>query len=249
MRHLVRLVLAGIAAVALILAPALTGRAPARAQAPVDTALVLVTDASGSIDPEEFQLQKEGIAAAITDERILATIQSGARQRIAIAYVEWGSPAGARTVVDWAVIGDRAGAEAFAGAVLAAPRSRQSFNAIGDAIDHAAGLLRSCPCQPTRRVIDISGDNRDMNSLRPAPLARDAAVASGIVINALAILDGTSGTAGRPGLVEYYESEVIGGGGSFVIAATSRADFARALRQKLVRELAGPVSQPGRKPL
>ena len=33
----------------------------------VDVALVLTVDASGSIDTPEFQLQKEGIAGAVSD--------------------------------------------------------------------------------------------------------------------------------------------------------------------------------------
>ncbi|HEU4825201.1 MAG TPA: DUF1194 domain-containing protein, partial [Dongiaceae bacterium] len=33
----------------------------------VDVALVLTVDASGSIDPDEFQLQKDGIAGAVAD--------------------------------------------------------------------------------------------------------------------------------------------------------------------------------------
>jgi hypothetical protein len=66
----------------------------------VDVALVLTVDASGSIDPPEFQLQKEGIAGAVADPEVLSTIQSGRNGRIAIAYVEWGAPGGAQLVVD-----------------------------------------------------------------------------------------------------------------------------------------------------
>lgn len=105
-----------------------------------------------------------------------------------------GLPARAETVVGWHVVGDRAAADALAAAIVAASRSRQSYNAIGDAIDHAAGLFAACGCEATRRVIDISGDNADMRSVRPAAAARDAAVAAGITVNALAIL-GTTGPA------------------------------------------------------
>lgn len=204
----------------------------------VDVALVLTVDASGSIDPEEFQLQKEGIAQAVAAPDVMAAIRSGRNGQIAIAYVEWGSPGGAQTVVGWMFVGDEAGAARFGAAVLAAPRSLQSYNAIGDAIDHAVRLFAACPCRPTRRVIDVSGDNPDNRSRLPAPLARDAAVAAGITINALAILnDGRLGPEGRPWLVETYEQTVIGGFASFAMAANSRADFARALREKMVLEI------------
>jgi hypothetical protein len=213
--------------------------APTVAQTTVDTALVLAVDASGSIDEAEFRLQKEGIALAVTDKRVLAAVQSGPLQRIAIAYVEWGGPGMAQTVVDWAIVDDQGSAQAFAQAVLAAPRSVQSYNAIGDVLVHATALLQNCPCEPTRAVIDVSGDNPDNRSIVPAPAARDAAADAGITINALAILQTDAlGPSGRPLLVENYESEVIAGPGAFVIAAQDRSDFARALLQKMVLEIA-----------
>ena len=206
----------------------------------VDVALVLTVDASGSIDTPEFQLQKEGIASAVADPEVLSTIRSGRNGRIAIVYVEWGAPGGAQMMVDWMLVEDEAGAAAFGNAVLNAPRSIQSYNAIGDAIDLAVKLFDACPCQPTRRIIDVSGDNPDNRSHHPAPLARDMAVAAGVTINALAIVqDGRLGVEGRPWLVEAYERTVIGGFGAFAIAANTRADFARALREKMVLEISG----------
>ena len=43
---------------------------------------------------------------------------------------------------------------------------------------------------------------------------------------------------GRPGLSRTYEETVIAGDGAFVMTAESRADFARAMRAKLIREIA-----------
>ncbi|MCC7275607.1 MAG: DUF1194 domain-containing protein [Alphaproteobacteria bacterium] len=229
-------------AAALVTAP---GDGPAAAQVPVDTALVLVVDSSGSIDEGEFRLQKEGIAAAVTSPRVLAAVASGPFRRLAVAYVEWGSPGGAETVVGWMLVEDARSAAAFADAVVAAPRSAQSYNAIGDAIDHAALLLSRCPCEATRKVVDLSGDNADMRSLNPVAAARDAAVARGVTVNALAILENDRiGPTGRPWLVEYYERAVIGGPGAFVVAARDRADFTRALLDKMVLEVAG-AALPG----
>src|SRR6185436_8197259 len=192
-----------------------SGAALAQDRPRVDVALVLTVDASGSIDTPEFQLQKEGIAGAVANPEVLSTIRSGRHGRIAIAYVEWGAPGGAQLMVDWMLVEDEASAAAFGNAVLAAPRSVQSYNAIGDAIDLAVKLFEVCPCQPTRRVIDVSGDNPDNRSHHPAPLARDMAVGAGITINALAIVqDGRLGAGGRPWLVETYERTVIGGFGA-----------------------------------
>jgi hypothetical protein len=203
----------------------------------VDLLLVLAVDASGSIDDGEFRLQREGCAEALSHPATLAAIRSKPRGAIAAALVEWGSPGGAATTVDWMRVADAASAQALARAVVGAPRSRQSYNAIGDAIDHAARLIAAAPFRAEDRVIDVSGDGPDLRSHRPAPEARDDAVAAGITLNALAIEIAPVTRFGLP-LRAHYERDVIGGPGAFVMVAEDRRDFARALRAKLIREIA-----------
>lgn len=212
---------------------------PALAQpAEVDLLLALAVDASGSIDPDEFQLQREGYAEALTHPGVLAAIRGKPRGAIAVAMVEWGSPGGAATVVEWMRVSDGASAIALAEAVLTAPRSMQSWNAIGDALGHCTHLIASAPFRAAERVIDLSGDGPDMRSQLPAAAARDAAVAAGITVNALAVAAAGQVTrAGEP-LAETYRREVIGGQGAFVVTAEDRRDIARALRAKLIREIA-----------
>jgi hypothetical protein len=227
-----------VAALALALLGATTLGAGAQDGTDVDLALVLSADASGSIDEAEFALQREGIASAITDPEVLAAIKGGRHGRIAVTLVEWGSPGAPVQVVRWHVGGEERLRD-FAMDVRNVPRAPQSYNAIGDGMALAMELIAACPCNPTRKVIDVSGDNPDMRSHVPSPMARDLAVKAGITVNALAILhDGRLGPHGRPWLVETYEREVIGGFGAFVIPAQTRADFARALRQKLIQEIA-----------
>jgi hypothetical protein len=213
---------------------------PAVAQpaAAVDLLLVLAMDASGSIDPDEFRLQRDGLAASLTHPAVLAAIASKPRGAIAVAMVEWGSPGGAATAVDWMTVRDAASAGALAGAIRAAPRSRQSYNAIGDAIAHSAALIAAAPYRAEEMVIDVAGDGPDMRSHTPATEARDAAVARGIVVNGLAIEVSPVTRFGEP-LRVHYERDVIGGPGAFVMVAETRQDFARAMRAKLIREIAG----------
>jgi hypothetical protein len=220
---------------ALLAAPLLA--APAAAQAPaVDLLLVLAVDASGSIDTDEFTLQREGIAEALSHPAVLGAIRSKPRGAIGVAMVEWGSPGGAATVVDWMRVDGAGSAAAAARAMRDAPRSMQSFNAIGDAILHSAALIAAAPWRAEERTIDVSGDGPDMRSRLPAPDARDLAVAQGIVVNGLAI---EAGSAWRDGvLAAAYERSVIGGPGAFVMRAEDRRDFARAMRAKLIREIA-----------
>lgn len=204
----------------------------------LDLLLVLAVDASGSIDPDEFRLQREGYAEALTHPAVLAAITGKPRGAIAVAMVEWGAPGGAATVVDWMRVHDAASARTLAEAVLDAPRSRQSWNAIGDALDHCARMLLAAPFRAAEKVIDLSGDGPDLRSLRPATAARDDAVAAGIAINALAVAAAGQVTRYGEPLAETYRREVIGGPGAFVLTAEDRRDIARALRAKLIREIA-----------
>lgn len=230
----------GLRRTALAMLAMLAMAGPAAAQA-VDLLLALCVDGSGSIDEEEFQLQRGGYARALTDPRVLNAIRSGRHQAIAVAYIEWGTPGAPRTVLDWTIIKDPPSAEAWADALLRSPRHPQSYNAIGDALDHAAGMIRSSAIRAERAVIDLSGDGPDLRSIKPARLARDQAVAAGITINALAIFKPGSGNAGGlfglP-LDRYYERDVIGGPGAFVHIAEDFKSFGEAILQKLVREIA-----------
>lgn len=226
---------------------ALLNGLPVRAQ-DVDLLLALCVDGSGSIDEEEFRLQRGGYAQALTDPRVLNAIRSGQHGAIAVAYVEWGTPGAPRTVLDWTVIKDPASAAAWADALLTSPRRMQSYNAIGDALEHATALIRSAPMKAERAVIDLSGDGPDLRGLKPAPVARDQAVALGITINALAIYKpGSGNVGGLRGLPldQYYERDVIGGPGAFVQVAEDFQSFGQAILQKLVREIAAAPAPPG----
>jgi hypothetical protein len=233
-----------LALVLALVAGVATGRAAAQ---PVDLLLVLCVDASGSIDPEEFRLQREGYAAAIADPRVVRAMTDGPRRAIGLAFVEWGTPGEARTVLAWSRVHDAASAQDFAARMLAAPRTPQSYNAIGDAIAHAHGLIRASPFASERAVIDVSGDGPDNRSFVPAPMARDEAVRAGVTINALVILKEGSSTASRgEALVDAYTRDVIGGPGAFVITARDYPDFARAIYNKLIREVAEAMAREPR---
>lgn len=217
----------------LLATPALLGAG----DAPLDLLLVLATDASGSISGEEFALQREGYAEALTSAPVLSAL-AAKRRGIGVALVEWGSPGGAVTVVPWMRVAGPADARALAEAILAAPRSRQSWNAIGDALAHAHALLDAAPWAAAQRVVDLSGDGPDMRPLIAAPQARDALVAAGVTVNALAIAAESQVTRGGEPLAEHYRRDVAGGVGAFVVTAEDRRDLLRALRIKLVREMA-----------
>jgi len=224
---------------AALAALALWGGAAAAEQA-VDLELVLAADGSGSIDDQEFRLQRAGYAAAITNPRVLDAVLSGFLQRIALAYIEWGAPDSQATIVDWMVIHDRASAQAFADKLLTAPRVVWGYNSISAAIDYAAGLIAGNDFEGTRKIIDVSGDGPQIGG-RPVQAARGEAVLAGITINALVVVSpggGYPGPGGMP-LDAHYRRDVIGGAGAFVMSADGRQSFAAAILNKLVLELAG----------
>ena len=209
---------------------------PAPAQpastANVDLLLVLAVDVSGSVDRIRFELQREGYAAAFRDPHVLGAIQSGPSQAIAVAMMQWTGPALQVRAVGWSRLGDEASTKAFADAIQHAPRALfGGGTSISGAIDGAQALLFESPYQAARHVIDISGDGPN-NRGRSVTRARDEAVNAGLGINGLPIL------ALEPDLDRYYEDNVIGGPGAFVIAAKDYESFADAIRKKLITEIA-----------
>ncbi len=217
----------------LVAGPFWTGPAIAQRPRAVDLELALVVDASGSIDDAETRLQRKGYADALANPRVQRAVGSGFLRSISVAYIEFAGPDCTRLSVPWTRISDRASAVAFGNAILAKDRIYcPGGNAIGEAVAFAAGSIRTNGFDGTRRVIDVSGDGP--NTIEP-PIepVRDAAVKSGIVINALAIYRPI-----HPDLPEYYRQYVTGGPGSFVIRAESRKTFAEAILRKLVREIA-----------
>jgi hypothetical protein len=210
---------------------ALLGRSPAGA-APVDLELVLAVDCSGSVDESEFALQTRGYVAAFSHPSVIRAIRSGRYGAIAVTYVQWSGPFLQHQAVGWTLINDADSAEDFGAKIMAARRMIYSGGtSLSGAIDHAAALFGKSGYEGVRQVIDVSGDGINNTGRRPN-LARDDAVARGVTINGLAILTDFGG------LDRYYEENVIGGTGAFVIAAENFESFAAAILNKLIREIA-----------
>ncbi len=233
--HLVRFASALVALAFAAFAPA-----PVRSaeETEVDLQLILMVDASGSIDEREFALQRLGYARAFKNPRVVNAIRSGALGQIAVAYAEWTGPTLQTMVIGWTVLGDEAGARAFAAEFERRPRALFSGGtAVGSAILYGAAAIEARPYAAVRRVIDVSGDGATNRGL-PAALARDQVVARGFTVNGLPIL------TDDPFLDRYYETNVIGGPGAFAIPARDFESFAAAILAKLVREIAGGIEPP-----
>ncbi len=211
-------------------------RAP---RAEVDVALVLAVDSSGSISEERLTMQIQGYQDALRNPAFLDAVRGGRHGQIALTYVTWTDARRQDQVVPWRVIRDQASVEAFTKAVHDALRPLPGWTSISGAIDFCAGLLLSSGFIAARRVIDISGDGSN-NDGRPVTDARDAAVAAGVTINGLPIIEV------EPGLEAYYRENVIGGPDCFLIVARDTGSFAEAILRKLLVEVAGnPASTAG----
>lgn len=215
----------------------------AKADTPVDLQLVLAVDVSRSIDEVEAELQRRGYIEALTNERVIDAILSGEHKRIAICYTEWAGTHYQIVVIDWTMLDSPGAARGFAEKLAEAPRTSQSWTAVGAALAHAGQRFESSGFTPKRRVIDVSGDGRT-NDGPPAEIVRDRLVAQGIVINGLPVMMNRTNFGRPPDLMldKYYEENVIGGPGSFMVVADNFDHFSRAVRTKLVREISAPRS-------
>jgi hypothetical protein len=201
-------------------------------RAEVDVALVLAVDGSGSISEQRLTLQIQGYVNALRHPLFIDAVRGGHHGRIALTYIEWTDARRQSQVVGWRVIEDAAGAHAFAKAIGDALRPLPGWTSISGAIDFSAGLLLKSNFVAARRVIDISGDGAN-NDGRPVTEARDAAVAAGITVNGLPILEV------EPELETYYRENVIGGPDAFVVVARDTGSFGEAVLRKLLVEVAG----------
>jgi hypothetical protein len=151
------------------------------------------------------------------------------------ALLLWSGAGQQAVLTGWTLIASPANAAAFADDVDNMSRVIQpGQTAIGEALLAALTLLAHLPAHPARQVVNVIGDGRSNDGVPPGPI-RDRMAAAGITINGLCILHE------EPDLLTSYTNEVIGGPGAFALTCATYADFAAAMRQKLVRETEGPI--------
>ncbi len=192
-------------------------------------ALVLLTDTSGSVDTTEYGLQKQGLVHAFQDPAVHKAVWQ--RHGMMVTYVEWSDKLD--IVVPWTLIDGAEPSLAFAAQMAVAPRASDGSTHVGEALQFGISLFQLLPCQPHALVIDVSGDGRSNGGKVQADRAKAEAEILNITINGLPIL----GENPEYELAEYYRTNVITEGGFLVVADTFE-DFARAIRQKLVQEIA-----------
>jgi hypothetical protein len=212
----------------------------------IDLALALAIDISGSIDPDEAKMQRDGYVQAFRDPVIVRAILGGPNGRIAVAYYEWSDSWMQKLLIDWTLLDSDAAIAAYADRLESLPISIARRTSISGAIRYAIPLFGRSAYEPTRKVLDISGDGSNNDGGLVTDM-RYEALKERIVINGLPIMNDRPNPFGFPNetdLDRYYLHCVTGGPRSFVEVARNFEDFPRAVRKKLLQEVAdrGPRS-------
>jgi hypothetical protein len=194
--------------------------------------MVLAVDGSASVTYEEFGLIAGGIATALRDPAVVASLTGGSL----LSLLLWSGSGQQAVITDWTFVASASDLHAFADSVDNMPRLvRAGATAIGEALLASLTLLSNVPSVPARSIVDVIGDGRSNDGAAPGPI-RDRMAAAGMTINGLCILHE------EPDLLASYTEEVIGGPGAFAVTCRTYADFTEAMRQKLTREIKGPIA-------
>ena len=212
---------------------------PAHAQsgAACELELILAVDVSGSINRDEYALQMRGLADAFRASDIIHLIESTSRKGdVFMTVVQWSGQPHQAQIVPWTKLFDKKTVLEFAAAIDASPRAFLNYStAIGDALAFSRAMFAIRPQKCRRRVIDVSGDGPS-NEGSPVANIRATLIYEGVTINGLVVL------GDEPSLGPYYRKEVIGGNGAFMITANTFEDYPDAIRRKLLREIAPPIT-------
>lgn len=201
----------------------------------VDLALVLAVDCSGSVNPEEYKLQMDGIALAFRDAAIISAATNGPEHRIAVNLLTWGDPDDKKFESGWHIISSTKDGLEFADTAAKFTRHMDGGTGIGNAIAFGLTLINDGTVQGSRRVIDVSGDGKESWELRePHFKLRDAQrlrALAGVTVNGLAI------ETDDIELAQYYQDYVAAGPENFVLVVANYQQYAEAIRRKLLLEI------------
>ena len=210
-------------------------------------ALVLALDVSGSVDPMEDRLQREGLAHALVSPEVVQAFLHD--DPVAVFVFEWASISyQADLTSDWQIVRSE-GDLARIAAIIDTGRSPEGEGrratsggtAIGEALVHASLALSRAPdCEA--RIVDVSGDGENNAGIGPE-IAYASSLLDGVTVNAL-IIDRLRARVVQPQqirLVRWFQAQVLHGPGAFWILAEGYLDYERAMKAKLLRELGTPA--------
>lgn len=198
-----------------------------------EVALMLAVDVSGSVDPSEYRIQMDGLAAALIERSIADALVAASAQ---VALMQWTGTGRQSVVISWTEMNTQDDVAEFAIQVAESPRLWRDFStAIGEAMQLALPYFTAVnTCD--RLVMDISGDGISNEGRFPSTLW-PAFAEAGITVNALVIQD-----TGFD-LTTWFEGNVITGAGAFAVTANTFEQYPEQIIRKLYRELTQPIAQ------
>ncbi|MDV4145415.1 MULTISPECIES: DUF1194 domain-containing protein [Shimia] len=215
---------------------ALLAAGPARA-VECRLALLLALDVSSSVNATEDALQRRGLARALLSPDVERAFFI-APQHVALAVYEWSGRYNQKILLNWTLIESPAALYEAAATLASSERSTTKFpTALGYALGYGATMFQSAP-RCLYNTIDVSGDGKNNEGFGPEE-AYNAFAFRDIVVNGLAI--NAAEFEAETDLIPYYKNEVLHGPGAFLEIATGYADFERAMKRKLERELSPPT--------
>ena len=200
------------------------------AQANCRLALVLALDVSSSVDAQEYELQRLGLAAALNAPDVRHAILHGGKGDVALAVYEWSGFNQQKLHLDWTLLRNNDDIDQAVAVLAKMSRSHDNFpTSVGQALGYGATVLKRAP-HCTRQVIDMSGDGVNNHGYGPAAAYRNFPF-DGVIVNGLVLL-GES-----PHVAEFYRRKILRGSGAFLIVANGFDEFRTAMTRKLFREI------------
>ena len=196
-------------------------------------ALALAVDVSRSIDAQDYVIQTDGLADALSDREVREAI-FGPEGEVALAIYYWSGKGYQDLVQPWVILDSPEALDAAIWEVRRTPRPEAPLaTALGNALSYGLDLMADAPyCE--RRVIDVAGDGRNNDGISVAR-TYEREDFTGITVNGLAVGEHEAD------IVDYYHDELIRGPDAFVEVAPRQTDYPDAIRRKLLRELQGPM--------
>lgn len=217
----------------------------AGAQAACRQALAVGLDVSGSVDTTEYRLQLDGLAAALEDAEVQAAFLAMPQAPVRLMLFEWSGLRDQRILADWQTI--------TAGAQLSAIAADLRRTGIGRAKDPSTAIVaamvfgaRAALDQAAcwQKTVDISGDGPGNIGRHPRDLTEadlGAVTINGLVIGPQSRANTSKNLQNVKSLEGYYRNFVLRGPGAFAEVARDHADFAAAMKRKLIREIQAPI--------
>lgn len=207
----------------------------------VDTELMIMLDASQSVDAKEFKQQRDAYISVFKDPLLIKDIiNAGVNKKISATLVYWSSPKKIEVAVDWQLISNEKESSFFAEKIArTTPFSANlettgkpfdGTTAPGSAIAFALQHFKKSVFKSDRQVIMISSDGLENDGVSTSKI-RDQAIKQGIkTINCL--------TIGSQALRNWYANNLTAGNNAKTISILDFESLPDASRELLLHSIA-----------